>query len=93
VRKANPAVEPGTAAKAADHRNLHRRRHGRAGDGTGIGEVEEAGAGRFKKLCLFDELHRRLGARLRGGRILRAIGNAVFARGLRGEAELRDFAA
>src|SRR5262249_51556511 len=84
------AVEPGTAAEAADHRNLHRRRHCRAGDGTRIGEVEEAGAGRFKKLCLFDEFHRRFGARLRGGGILRAVGNAVFARGLRGEAELRD---
>src|SRR5215470_7753811 len=37
MRKPDPAVEPWSAAKTADYRNFHRRRHRRAGDRTRIG--------------------------------------------------------
>src|SRR5205823_12214111 len=87
VGEAKAADEPGTAAETADHRNLHRRRDRGAGDRARIGKIEKASAGCFQKLCFFDQLCRRFGASLR---FLRTIRNAVFARGLRGEPELRE---
>src|SRR5690242_21867160 len=90
MREAHAAIEPWTAAEAADHRNLHRGGDRSAGDRAGIGEIEETGAGAFQKLCLFNQSSGRFGARLRSRRILRAVWNAVFARSLWSETELRE---
>ena len=78
------------AAEAADHRDFHRRDDGGAGDRAGIGEIEQARAGVFEKLRLVDESCRRFARSPARRRILRAIGNAVFGRGLRRQAELRE---
>ena len=83
MREPHPAVEPGAAAETADHRDLDRRNDGRAGDRPGIGEIEKRLAGIFQALGFIDQPRRRFGAGLRLRRILRAIGNAEFGRGLR----------
>ena len=90
MRHAHPAVEPRAAAEAAEHRDFDRAHHGGARHRSGIGEVEKRGARILQKLRLLHELRRHLGRRLRSGRGLGAVGNAISQRSLRRDSELGE---
>src|SRR5258707_482764 len=61
-----------------------------AGGGRGLGHLELRAAGRPQELGSSHELRRHLRRRLRAARRLCAVGNAVWQRSLRGDAELRE---
>ena len=52
----HPAVEPGPAAEAADHRDRHRRDHLGPDIGPGVAEVEQRRAGLLQPLRLLDRI-------------------------------------
>ena len=82
-----PAQQGPDAALAAAVRLV---KDGGAGNRSGIGEVEQARAGILEKLGFLDKLGRGLRRGPCFKRVLCAIGNAVFAGGLRRQPELRE---
>src|SRR5260221_476451 len=55
VREAHAPVEPSPAAQAADDRNGNRTHDRRTGNGTGVPEVQNRGAGIFQSLCFLHQ--------------------------------------